>query len=225
MVSHHDFAGNNPQDTGSCHLTVWIAQGHQQGSKDPAITLASGEWPWTGHAELTLIWESHSDSITSLQMPVHLLWFTNSILIKSVVFVILWYVFLIYILDRVDAVVDMANWTIPPCISNFKNEGGTPLDCKLWGVRWNFHWYLSFNLCHDDSKSSMISKISCVEVWWVFFRQIIHISCNLQYLIRKITHFPTYPGIPESLPPTRQAATRWPFPTRSMIFWSEQSAS
>lgn len=27
----------------SCHLTLWIAQGHQQGSKDPATTLASGE--------------------------------------------------------------------------------------------------------------------------------------------------------------------------------------
>lgn len=117
----------------SCHLTLWIAQGHQQGSKDPATTLASGEWPWTGHAEVTSIWESHSDSITSSQMPVHLLWFTNSTLIKSVVFVVLWYVCLIYILDGVDAVVDMANWTIPPCISNLENEGGTPLDCKLWG--------------------------------------------------------------------------------------------
>lgn len=73
------------------------------------------------------------------------------------------------------------------------------------GVRRNFHWYVSFALLEDDPKS-MNSKITCVEVWWVFFRQIIHISCNLQYLIRKITHFPIpmYPGIPESLPPTRQ---------------------
>ena len=76
-----------------------------------------------------------------------------------------------------------------------------PFGLQTVGVRWNFHWYVSFNLWDDDSKSSMISKITCVEVWWVFFRQIIHISCNLQYLIRKTTHFPTYPGIPVSRNP------------------------
>lgn len=53
-----------------------------------------------------------------------------------------------------------------------------PFGLQTVGVRWNFHWYLSFNLWDDDSKS-MISKITCVEVWWVFFCQIIHISCNL----------------------------------------------